>query len=115
MSMFIVSLVTLVLVVYRENNLTKIVISEADLSRYVQAFTTIVLTIFIVIAFWIALSYLTLADRPRAHRFLVTVTEPIRHFALARFKPRMSEQIGRHTSELQSRGHLVCRLLLEKK
>src|SRR5207253_9228529 len=24
-------------------------------------------------------------------------------------------KIGRHTSELQSRGHLVCRLLLEKK
>src|SRR5215813_14893119 len=26
-----------------------------------------------------------------------------------------SLQIGRHTSELQSRPHLVCRLLLEKK
>src|SRR5437870_6142315 len=25
------------------------------------------------------------------------------------------EEIGKHTSELQSRGHLVCRLLLEKK
>src|SRR5439155_23007412 len=25
------------------------------------------------------------------------------------------DEIGRHTSELQSRGHLVCRLLLEKK
>src|SRR5690625_6162181 len=24
-------------------------------------------------------------------------------------------KIGKHTSELQSRGHLVCRLLLEKK
>src|SRR5439155_24815775 len=27
---------------------------------------------------------------------------------------RTRAQIGRHTSELQSRGHLVCRLLLEK-
>src|SRR5690554_7235526 len=26
-----------------------------------------------------------------------------------------SDEIGRHTSELQSRPHLVCRLLLEKK
>src|SRR5439155_11647638 len=26
-----------------------------------------------------------------------------------------TDKIGRHTSELQSRGHLVCRLLLEKK
>src|SRR5207253_9041666 len=29
-------------------------------------------------------------------------------------QPRQ-QQIGKHTSELQSRGHLVCRLLLEKK
>src|SRR5215208_7585209 len=32
--------------------------------------------------------------------------------ALARRGPLRSEE---HTSELQSRGHLVCRLLLEKK
>src|SRR5690625_6730282 len=31
---------------------------------------------------------------------------------MIRLKPRRSEE---HTSELQSRGHLVCRLLLEKK
>src|SRR5690625_5390867 len=30
----------------------------------------------------------------------------------SRFRPFRSEE---HTSELQSRGHLVCRLLLEKK
>src|SRR5215510_14966064 len=32
-------------------------------------------------------------------------------------QPRHHRQheIGEHTSELQSRGHLVCRLLLEKK
>src|SRR5690554_7350966 len=29
--------------------------------------------------------------------------------------PFKSHKIGRHTSELQSRPHLVCRLLLEKK
>src|SRR3990170_7036179 len=29
--------------------------------------------------------------------------------------PRRRRQIGRHTSELQSPDHLVCRLLLEKK
>src|SRR5690625_7182903 len=32
--------------------------------------------------------------------------------ALARVRAQRSEE---HTSELQSRGHLVCRLLLEKK
>src|SRR3712207_7967454 len=29
--------------------------------------------------------------------------------------PEAEEQIGEHTSELQSRQYLVCRLLLEKK
>src|SRR5690625_5630903 len=39
--------------------------------------------------------------------------------ALSRYKPDIRGQIiirsEEHTSELQSRGHLVCRLLLEKK
>src|SRR5207253_7149256 len=30
-------------------------------------------------------------------------------------RERVSERSEEHTSELQSRGHLVCRLLLEKK
>src|SRR5439155_23055346 len=45
-----------------------------------------------------------------------------RHRAAAAFAPRASRGARRgarrseeHTSELQSRGHLVCRLLLEKK
>src|SRR5579884_4285508 len=36
---------------------------------------------------------------------------------VAREPDKVTDQIGRseeHTSELQSRGHLVCRLLLEK-
>src|SRR2546422_7445975 len=36
--------------------------------------------------------------------------EELHHFAL-----RISERSEEHTSELQSRLHLVCRLLLEKK
>lgn len=92
MTGFIIIHVTLVFVVYRESNLTKMVFGEADMARYAQAFTTILLTIFAIVVFWIALSYLTLANRPRAHSFLVAVTEPIRKFALARFKPRMAHQ-----------------------
>src|SRR5438552_8324818 len=42
-------------------------------------------------------------------------TNPCRSFLLIlRFKPKVGE-IGKHTSELQSPDHLVCRLLLEKK
>src|SRR2546422_3505981 len=35
--------------------------------------------------------------------------------AIARFGARAAERSEEHTSELQSRLHLVCRLLLEKK
>src|SRR5439155_26179184 len=35
--------------------------------------------------------------------------------ALGRHASRTSSRSEEHTSELQSRGHLVCRLLLEKK
>src|SRR5437870_7887454 len=34
---------------------------------------------------------------------------------LQQFKKQVEERSEEHTSELQSRGHLVCRLLLEKK
>src|SRR5207253_7015308 len=56
--------------------------------------------------------------RPRRAFFLVRTsipypTEEILTATWARCRPlRRSEE---HTSELQSRGHLVCRLLLEKK
>src|SRR5439155_20208226 len=38
-----------------------------------------------------------------------------RRAASSRLKPRLGARSEEHTSELQSRGHLVCRLLLEKK
>src|SRR5690625_6248698 len=50
--------------------------------------------------------------------------DPIRPESLSAVEIRLGEQVGayvgsidrseEHTSELQSRGHLVCRLLLEK-
>src|SRR5690625_5791793 len=46
----------------------------------------------------------TYGDRPRSARARAKI-------ARRRLKARSEE----HTSELQSRGHLVCRLLLEKK
>src|SRR5690625_2186868 len=36
-------------------------------------------------------------------------------FVIARIAKQLIERSEEHTSELQSRGHLVCRLLLEKK
>src|SRR5207253_11446581 len=36
-------------------------------------------------------------------------------FVMSRSEPSCERRSEEHTSELQSRGHLVCRLLLEKK
>src|SRR5207253_9795252 len=55
------------------------------------------------------------ADRrlgPRALHELVGADHRRRHPPPVQLDPVRSEE---HTSELQSRGHLVCRLLLEKK
>src|SRR5215813_15049904 len=51
------------------------------------------------------------SDRRRVRQRVVreVLLPPERHQAGLR------DQIGKHTSELQSRPHLVCRLLLEKK
>src|SRR5437660_4300133 len=38
-----------------------------------------------------------------------------RHRRQPLLRPAQGERSEEHTSELQSRGHLVCRLLLEKK
>src|SRR5687768_17793908 len=46
---------------------------------------------------------------PDAHRVLIPTNDPSKLYGTA---PTRSEE---HTSELQSRLHLVCRLLLEKK
>src|SRR5437870_8356306 len=54
-----------------------------------------------------------LGDGPRRDMDVhgVVLEEALRHTELRVVRPRSEE----HTSELQSRGHLVCRLLLEKK
>src|SRR5439155_18807457 len=66
-------------------------------------------------------------NRGKIHQFaelLKIVRLRINRFALIRpndrclevpFLPLQNDRSEEHTSELQSRGHLVCRLLLEKK
>src|SRR5690625_6326254 len=58
-----------------------------------------------------SLEPVTAAD-PVAHTYLPDVAAQAWDFGLPRHLLPRSEE---HTSELQSRGHLVCRLLLEKK
>lgn len=92
MTMFIIMHVGLVFFVHPDYNLPHMVFGVTDTARYAQAFTIAIITIVLVFAFWIALSYLTLADRPRSHRVLVALTEPVRKIAFGWMKPRMGRQ-----------------------
>src|SRR5690625_6270208 len=47
--------------------------------------------------------------------FLVGINTGLRISDILKLKVKYVKRSEEHTSELQSRGHLVCRLLLEKK
>lgn len=104
MTLFIVLHVGLVFLAHPEYNLPHMVFGVTDTSRYAQAFTIAIITILVVIGFWIVLSYLTLADRPRAQRVLVAVTEPIRKITLNWMEPRLKHQ-GSYTDKDISEFH----------
>src|SRR5690625_6951198 len=57
-----------------------------------------------------------IADAMLDHGVYVTAFSfPVVPREQARIRVQLSARSEEHTSELQSRGHLVCRLLLEKK
>ncbi|MDN6350639.1 MAG: molybdopterin-dependent oxidoreductase, partial [Yaniella sp.] len=91
---FIIMHVGLVFLVHPEYNLPHMILGiEANQPEYyAQAFTIALITIVLVIAFLIGLSYWSLANRPRAQRFLVAVTEPGRGVFLNWMRSRMSKQ-----------------------
>src|SRR5690606_39611374 len=84
--------VSLVFLVHREHNVVHMVFGDVDTARYAQALVIMIATIVAVIIFWIALSYLTLANRPRAHRFLAFFTEIGRKIFLHWMRPRRTAQ-----------------------
>ncbi|HRN29543.1 MAG TPA: cytochrome b/b6 domain-containing protein [Terrimesophilobacter sp.] len=92
MAGFIVMHVSLVFLVHREYNVVHMVFGDVDTARYAQALVIMIATIVAVIVFWIALSYWTLANRVRAHRFLSWFTEIGRKVFLNWMKPRLKEQ-----------------------
>ncbi|MDO5034210.1 MAG: molybdopterin-dependent oxidoreductase [Actinomycetaceae bacterium] len=92
MSGFIVMHVGLVFIVHREYNLVHMVFGDVDTTRYAQAFVIVIATVVAVTLFWIALSYLSLANRPLAHKFLVAFTEIGRKVFLNWMKPRSATQ-----------------------
>lgn len=92
MTGFIVMHVSLVFLVHRENNVVHMVFGDVDTARYAQGLVIMIATIVAVVIFWISLSYWTLSDRVRAHRFLVPATELGRKLFLNWMRPRSSEQ-----------------------
>src|SRR5207253_11202729 len=53
--------------------------------------------------------------RSRQHIVVTEIPYQVNKSRLIEHAAALDQKIGKHTSELQSRGHLVCRLLLEKK
>ena len=93
---FMVMHVGLVFLVHPEYNLPHMMLGvEANEPEYhAQAFTVALGTIVVVIGLLIGLSYWSLANRPRAQRFLVAVTEPARKLFLNWMRPRLAKDQG---------------------
>ena len=92
MAGFVVMHVGLVLIVHADHNLPHIVFGDSGPERFAQAFVIVVATVVAMVVFWILLSYWSLADRARAHRFLVPFTEVGRKLFLNGLKPRNRHQ-----------------------
>lgn len=88
MSGFIVMHVGLVFLVHRDHNVVHMVFGDIETGRAAQALVILIAVTVAVLIFWIALSYWTLADRARAHRILVPITELGRKAFLNWMKPR---------------------------
>src|SRR5690625_6352131 len=86
------------------------VTSFGEFNKYVEYFVNVVADYqsdFVVFPELMTLQLLSIEDQA------LSPYESIE--ALTKYTPQLKERSEEHTSELQSRGHLVCRLLLEKK
>lgn len=88
LTFFIVMHVTLVFLVHRDRNVTNMVFGRYEPAKVAQATTIMLLVIFAVVAFWIALSYISLIDRRKTQVFLNRLTEPVRAITVNRMQSR---------------------------
>lgn len=92
LTLFIIGHVALVFLTHRDHNVTNMVFGAYDPARVAQATVIILATIFIVIAIWVGLSYLTLRDRRASQRILVGLTEPFRKVTLNKLQPHYNKK-----------------------
>lgn len=87
---FAVVHVGLVFIVHAPHNLTHIVFGHDDPNRVGQAYVTVIATIIVAVALWLAQSYWTLADLRRSQRILWNATRWIRRVTVDRLASRQS-------------------------
>src|SRR5690625_7033097 len=88
----------------RFKNIARKEVSPADLLRCKNHINDI---------FWDYVGYDGFIDYENAYNFTIDLIDVLKHDVQNMVD--IAERSEEHTSELQSRGHLVCRLLLEKK
>jgi DMSO/TMAO reductase YedYZ molybdopterin-dependent catalytic subunit/thiosulfate reductase cytochrome b subunit len=86
---FTVMHVALVFVVHPEHNLVHMMMGEEyDPALVGQAVTRVIIGVVVVVAIWIAASYLTLLDRRRSQRVLYGLQAPLKKVVLGRMTSR---------------------------
>ncbi|MCL2781813.1 MAG: molybdopterin-dependent oxidoreductase [Actinomycetia bacterium] len=106
-TVFMIVHITLVFVVRPQKNLTAMVLGSEDPARLHTAVLVAVVTIVLVVALWIALSYLTLVNRRRSQRVLYAITEPLRRMVLNPMHPRVNGRKPAYTDADISPFHWV--------
>ena len=91
LTVFIVMHVALVFIVHRGHNTTHMVFGAYDPARVAQGTTFLVLGAVLVVAAWIAISYLSVIDARATQRFLFRLLEPIRAVTVNKMKSRTRE------------------------
>lgn len=90
--MFTLVHVTLIFVVYPKHNITNIIQGHYEPSKFGQSLITLIIILALMVAFWIAQSYWSLADPRRAQVLLYKATEPFRALTVNHFKSQQSKK-----------------------
>ncbi len=96
LTFFVVMHVALVLLVHRDHNVTHMVFGVYDPARVAQATTILLLVTALVVAAWVAISYLSLVDIRKTQKLLFAINEPVRRLTVNRMRSR-TRRLGTYT------------------
>lgn len=95
---FIVIHLALVFLVYPKHNFVHMVFGTDQYDRWGVALAIILVTIALVVAAWLAISYLSLVDIRKTQKFLFSIMEPVRRVTVNKMKSR-TRQLGTYTEK----------------